>query len=82
MGLTLLPSTVAYSLYNSELGYCQGMSQIAALLLMYMDEEEAFWALSVLMTGELYRMHGERRTGNSAGCMVNQLGCKLHSVTF
>ncbi|XP_043215796.1 USP6 N-terminal-like protein isoform X1 [Amphibalanus amphitrite] len=49
---------VAYSLYNSELGYCQGMSQIAALLLMFMDEEQAFWALSVLMTGELYRMHG------------------------
>ncbi|XP_037070333.1 USP6 N-terminal-like protein [Pollicipes pollicipes] len=48
----------AYSMYNSELGYCQGMSQIAALLLMYMNEEDAFWALSVLMTGNLYRMHG------------------------
>ena len=52
-------SAVAYSLYNSELGYCQGMSQIAALLLMFMDEEEAFWALAVLMTGELYTMHGK-----------------------
>ena len=30
---------VAYSVYNTEVGYCQGMSQIAALLLMYMDEE-------------------------------------------
>lgn len=30
---------VAYSVYNTEIGYCQGMSQIAALLLMYMDEE-------------------------------------------
>ncbi|CAG2181625.1 unnamed protein product, partial [Oppiella nova] len=30
---------VAYSVYNSEIGYCQGMSQIAALLLMYMNEE-------------------------------------------
>ncbi len=26
-------------MYNTEVGYCQGMSQIAALLLMYMDEE-------------------------------------------
>lgn len=48
----------AYSMYNSELGYCQGMSQIAALLLMFLNEEEAFWALSVLMTNKLYAMHG------------------------
>lgn len=26
-------------MYNTEVGYCQGMSQIAALLLMYMNEE-------------------------------------------
>ena len=26
-------------MYNTEVGYCQGMSQIAAILLMYMDEE-------------------------------------------
>jgi len=29
----------AYSMYNTEVGYCQGMSQIAALLLMYFNEE-------------------------------------------
>jgi len=29
----------AYSMYNTEIGYCQGMSQIAALLLMYFNEE-------------------------------------------
>ena len=29
----------AYSVYNEEVGYCQGMSQLAALLLMYMNEE-------------------------------------------
>ena len=49
----------AYSMYNSEVGYCQGMSQIAALLLMYLDEEEeAFWALSQLMVDRKYNMHG------------------------
>jgi len=26
-------------MYNTEIGYCQGMSQIAALLLMYFNEE-------------------------------------------
>ncbi|KAF7492835.1 USP6 N-terminal-like protein [Sarcoptes scabiei] len=49
---------VAYSVYNSEIGYCQGMSQIAALLLMYMDEEDAFWSLSALMSNEKHAMHG------------------------
>ncbi|XP_064490253.1 USP6 N-terminal-like protein isoform X3 [Ornithodoros turicata] len=48
----------AYSVYNTEVGYCQGMSQIAALLLMYMNEEDAFWAISVLMTDEKHAMHG------------------------
>ncbi|KAA8596033.1 hypothetical protein FQN60_011324, partial [Etheostoma spectabile] len=31
-----------------EVSYCQGMSQVAALLLMFMNEEDAFWALSQL----------------------------------
>jgi len=45
-------------MYNTEVGYCQGMSQIAALLLMYMDEEEAFWCLSQLLTNKKHAMHG------------------------
>jgi hypothetical protein len=49
----------AYSMYNTEVGYCQGMSQIAALLLMYMNEEDAFWALSALLTNKRHLMHGE-----------------------
>ena len=49
----------AYSVYNLEVGYCQGMSQIAALLLMYMSEEDAFWALTILLADKKYGMHGE-----------------------
>ncbi|GAB0090019.1 Rab-GTPase-TBC domain [Sergentomyia squamirostris] len=48
----------AYSMYNMEVGYCQGMSGLAGVLLMYMDEEEAFWALSVLLSDRKYAMHG------------------------
>ncbi|XP_054472030.1 USP6 N-terminal-like protein [Anoplopoma fimbria] len=48
----------AYSVYNTEVSYCQGMSQIAALLLMYMNEEDAFWALSQLLTNHKHGMHG------------------------
>lgn len=46
-------------MYNQEVGYCQGMSQIAALLLMYLNEEDAFWALSALMSTAKYAMHGK-----------------------
>ncbi|XP_062845883.1 USP6 N-terminal-like protein [Trichomycterus rosablanca] len=49
---------MAYSVYNTDVSYCQGMSQIAAILLMYMNEEDAFWALSQLLTNQKHAMHG------------------------
>ncbi|XP_042352349.1 USP6 N-terminal-like protein [Plectropomus leopardus] len=48
----------AYSVYNTEVSYCQGMSQIAAILLMYLNEEDAFWALSQLLNNSKHAMHG------------------------
>ncbi|XP_070686088.1 USP6 N-terminal-like protein [Pempheris klunzingeri] len=48
----------AYSVYNTEVSYCQGMSQIAAILLMYLNEEDAFWAMSQLLTNSKHAMHG------------------------
>ena len=49
----------AYSVYNTEIGYCQGMSTLTALILMYLaDEERTFWALSQLMSNPKYSMHG------------------------
>ncbi|TSK20004.1 USP6 N-terminal-like protein [Bagarius yarrelli] len=49
---------MVYSIYNTEVSYCQGMSQIAAILLMYMNEEDAFWAMSQLLTNQKHAMHG------------------------
>ncbi|XP_055636915.1 USP6 N-terminal-like protein isoform X3 [Toxorhynchites rutilus septentrionalis] len=48
----------AYSMYNMEVGYCQGMSTVAGVLLMYFDEEDTFWALNALLSSERYSMHG------------------------
>lgn len=52
-----------------EVSYCQGMSQIAAILLMYLNEEDAFWALSQLLTNSKHAMHGESggRVGEAGG---------------
>ncbi|XP_043561574.1 TBC1 domain family member 10A isoform X1 [Chiloscyllium plagiosum] len=44
----------AYAKYNPQIGYCQGMSYIAAMLLMNMQEEDAFWALVVLLEKPKY----------------------------
>jgi len=35
----------AYSTYDREIGYCQGMNFIAAMFLTLMSEEQAFWML-------------------------------------
>ncbi|XP_037978187.2 USP6 N-terminal-like protein isoform X4 [Plutella xylostella] len=48
----------AYAMYNAEVGYCQGMAGLAAVLLLYMDEEDAFWALAALLSNSKYAMHG------------------------
>lgn len=39
----------AYAVYDSEVGYCQGLSFIAASLLLHMPEEDAFCVLVALM---------------------------------
>uniref|UniRef100_A0A182MR92 Rab-GAP TBC domain-containing protein n=1 Tax=Anopheles culicifacies TaxID=139723 RepID=A0A182MR92_9DIPT len=58
MQRSLFNVLVAYSMYNTEVGYCQGMSGLAGVLLMYMKEEEAFWALSILLADAKFAMHG------------------------
>ncbi|GFV39047.1 rab GTPase-activating protein 1 [Trichonephila clavipes] len=39
----------AYSLYDPEIGYCQGLSFLVAALLLHMPEEEAFGVLLKIM---------------------------------
>ncbi len=56
----------AYSQYDSEVGYCQGMNFIAAMFLMFLSEEEAFWLLVVVMNEEPYKLRdlfGENMSG-------------------
>mmetsp|Transcript_7103 Transcript_7103/g.8168 ORF Transcript_7103/g.8168 Transcript_7103/m.8168 type:complete len:625 (+) Transcript_7103:174-2048(+) len=39
----------AYSIYDNEVGYCQGMNFIAATFITFVPEEEAFWLLVTTM---------------------------------
>ena len=41
----------AYSVYDTAVGYVQGMAYIAAIMLLYATEEEAFWLLVAIMKG-------------------------------
>ncbi|CRH01136.1 GTPase-activating protein, putative [Plasmodium relictum] len=49
-GQTILFNVLkAYSNYNSDLGYCQGMAFIVATFILYMSEEDAFFMLISLL---------------------------------
>uniref|UniRef100_UPI00358F0C29 TBC1 domain family member 2B-like n=2 Tax=Myxine glutinosa TaxID=7769 RepID=UPI00358F0C29 len=39
---------LAYSWHNPEIGYCQGLNRLAAIALLYLEEEDAFWCLVVI----------------------------------
>ncbi|XP_060273572.1 TBC1 domain family member 1 isoform X14 [Ovis aries] len=47
--LSLYNILKAYSLLDQEVGYCQGLSFVAGILLLHMGEEEAFNMLKFLM---------------------------------
>uniref|UniRef100_A0A1D1Z0T2 TBC1 domain family member 2A n=1 Tax=Anthurium amnicola TaxID=1678845 RepID=A0A1D1Z0T2_9ARAE len=61
---------VGYSFRDSDVGYCQGLNYVAALLLLVMKtEEDAFWMFAVLLENVLVN---DCYTDNLSGCHVEQ----------
>lgn len=58
----------AFSIYNSKIGYCQSMNFLAGLLLLFMDEERAFWMLVIMTSKYLPGVHSI----NLEGVNINQ----------
>lgn len=62
------------------------MSQIAAILLMYLNEEDAFWALAQLLTNQRHAMHGKAGLGqgvcHSKGTLFSLVGRALFLLTY
>jgi len=48
----------AYSIYDADVGYCQGMNFIAAMFITFVSEEQAFWLLVAVMQDSPCRMRG------------------------
>ena len=47
----------AYSAFDKDVQYCQGMGFFTAMFLIYMSEEEAFWQLIGVMQGQGFNPH-------------------------
>ncbi|MEE6515182.1 hypothetical protein FKM82_023721 [Ascaphus truei] len=40
---------LAYSWRNPDIGYCQGLNRLAAIALLYLDQEDSFWCLVTIV---------------------------------
>lgn len=56
----------AYSLRNPQIGYCQSMNFLAAVLLHHMEEEEAFWVLVAMLEELIPQFHTRTMSGSRA----------------
>ena len=65
---------VAYSVHSPSVGYCQALNFVAAMLLLFVDEEEAFWLLDAILRKLLPDNY---YTPDMEGCLADQ-ACLRH----
>lgn len=62
-----------YVFYNPDIGYVQGMSYLAAILLLYMDEYEAFTAIANLLNRKCHNAFYKLDDGFQVYCRAFNL---------
>ena len=55
---------VAYSWHNTQIGYCQSMNIVAALLLLFMPEENVFWMMTCVCEDIVPHYYNEELFGS------------------
>ena len=40
---------VAFSWYDQNVGYCQGLNRLAAIALLFLEEADAFWCIVAIV---------------------------------
>lgn len=85
---TLKRVLCAFASHDKDIGYCQSMNFIVAILLMNMKEEAAFWSLVQLVSynrnrefmicnwGDLETYYGERMNGIIRDILVLEILCR------
>ena len=77
---------VAFSWYDTSIGYCQGLNRLAAIALLFLDEEHAFWCLVTIVHHHLPQDYYDRSLlGSQADQVLNfqhTLPVHLHSLLY
>ncbi|KAG2734649.1 hypothetical protein G9P44_002655 [Scheffersomyces stipitis] len=60
---TLRRVLVAFAHYQPQIGYCQSLNFLAGLLLLFMEEERAFWMLVILTERIIPKVHSANLEG-------------------
>nr|XP_045612119.1 TBC1 domain family member 2B-like [Procambarus clarkii] len=60
---------LAFSRHNPQVGYCQGLNRLAAIALLFLNEEDAFWCLVFIVE---FLMPPDYYNKNLLGSQVDQ----------
>ena len=60
---TLRRVLVAFAHYQPQIGYCQSLNFLAGVLLLFMEEERAFWLLVILTERIIPKVHSANLEG-------------------